>query len=436
MQKVVLFWFRRDLRLHDNKGLHAALTCGLPVVPLFIFDEDILSQLEDRDDRRVSFIYTALQSLQDRLMKAGSTLDVRYGKSDEIFASLLLRYSVQAVYTNHDYEPYARKRDENIAVLLAKQGVACHTFKDQVVFEKDEIVKDNGSGYMVYSPYAKKWKAVLQPEMVQPFPSEKFVQAFYKQTALPLPSLGEMGFVHNPDIPSIGSVDESIIRHYHQTRDIPSLHGTTRMGVHLRFGTVSVRTLVAKALLLNEVYLGELIWREFFMQILWHHPRVEREACKKEYDQIRWRNNELEFQRWCNGETGFPLVDAGMRELNATGFMHNRVRMVVASFLVKDLLIDWRWGEAYFARRLLDFELSSNNGNWQWAAGCGCDAAPYFRVFNPAAQAKRFDPQGLYIRKWIPELDTLPYAKQMVDHARAKERCIKAYKAALLATTK
>jgi deoxyribodipyrimidine photo-lyase len=436
MQKVVVFWFRRDLRLQDNKGLHAALTCGLPVVPLFIFDEDILSQLEDRDDKRVSFIYTALQCMQDCLVKMGSTLDVRHGKPEMIFTSLLLRYSVQAVYTNHDYEPYARQRDESIGALLAKNGVAFHTFKDQVVFEKDEIVKENGGGYMVYSPYAKKWRTRLQTEMVHPFPSEKFIQAFHKQAALPLPTLVEIGFVLNPDIPAIHRVDESIIWHYHQTRDIPSLHGTTRMGVYLRFGTVSIRTLVAKALSLNEVFLSELIWREFFMQVLWHHPRVVKEACKQEYDQIHWRNNEEEFQRWCNGETGFPLVDAGMRELNATGFMHNRVRMVAASFLVKDLLIDWRWGEAYFARRLLDFELSSNNGNWQWAAGCGCDAAPYFRVFNPATQAKRFDPQGLYIRKWIPELDTLKYAKQMVDHARAKERCIKAYKAALLVKAK
>lgn len=431
MEKVVLFWFRRDLRLEDNAGLFAALSSGLPVVPLFIFDSDILSQLEDKDDKRVSFIYAALQVLQQQLTAVGSTLEVHFNKPETVVAQLLLRYNVQAVYTNHDYEPYARQRDEKIRQLLQIRGVLLHTFKDQVIFEKAEIVKDNGSGYMVYSPYAKKWKAALKDTHYNAYPSEKLLPYFYKQQALPLPSFEQLGFVQNNAIPAIASADRTIIINYHQTRDIPSLPGTTRMGVQLRFGTVSVRKLLAIALSLNEVYVSELIWREFFMQILWHHPRVAMQACKQEYDNIHWRNNEEEFQQWCRGETGFPIVDAGMREMNETGFMHNRVRMIVASFLVKDLLIDWRWGEAYFARQLLDYELASNNGNWQWAAGCGCDAAPYFRVFNPATQAKRFDPQGKYIRRWVPEFDTLQYTKPIVDHAAAKERCIRAYKTAL-----
>jgi deoxyribodipyrimidine photo-lyase len=283
----------------------------------------------------------------------------------------------------------------------------------------------------MYSPYAKKWRSLLRKEHVTQFSSEKLLRAFYQQRYLSMPLLQSIGFCANKDIPAVHEVDQTIIQHYHTTRDIPSVLGTTRMGVHLRFGTVSIRYLLSLALRLNDVFLGELIWREFFMQVLWHHPRLEKEACKRESDQIRWRNNEKEFQRWCDGETGCAIVDAGMRELNATGFMHNRVRMIVGSYLVKDLLIDWRWGEAYFARKLLDFELASNNGNWQWVAGCGCDAAPYFRVFNPETQAKKFDPKGIYIRRWVPEFDTLHYVRPIVDHAAAKERCIKAYKAAL-----
>lgn len=433
MQKVVLFWFRRDLRLEDNAGLDAALSSGLPVVPIFIFDTEILQHLEDRDDRRVSFIYTALERLQEQLKAFESSLDVRHGKPLDLLNAYLQDYAVQAVYTNHDYEPDAVKRDDNIRRMLQANGVEFFSYKDQVVFEKDEVVKDDDSGYMVYTPYAKKWRRRLQETGLLSYPSQKKTAHFFRQKRRAFPSLEAMGFVFNPDIPTLEKPNINIITQYHQTRDIPSLKGTTRMGIHLRFGTVSVRSLVAQAMELNEVFLGELIWREFFMQVLWHHPRVVTEACKKEYDAIRWRNNEAEFERCCQGQTGFPIVDAGMRELNATGFMHNRVRMIVGSFLVKDLLIDWRWGEAYFARKLLDFELSSNNGNWQWVAGCGCDAAPYFRVFSPEAQAKRFDPKGEYIRKWVPEIATKDYPQPMVDHATARERCIKTYKAALQA---
>lgn len=431
MEKIAVFWFRRDLRLNDNAGLAAALSSGLPVLPLFIFDSDILSHLEDRDDRRVSFIYTALQQLQAQVLEKGSSFVVHHGKPESVFLHLLETYAVEAIYTNHDYEPYARRRDAAIEKMLQERGVAFRTYKDQVIFERNEVVKDDGGGYMVYTPFAKKWRALLQPQHYKPFRSETLLSRLYPQPPQPFPSLQEMEFNLHPNIPAVHPADEQIIRHYHQTRDIPSLQGTTRMGVHLRFGTVSIRQLVARALQLNAIYLGELIWREFFMQVLWHHPRVEKEACKQAYDNIHWRNNENEFRLWCRGQTGYPVVDAGMRELNETGFMHNRVRMIVGSFLVKDLLVDWRWGEAYFARKLLDFELASNNGNWQWVAGCGCDAAPYFRVFNPDTQAKKFDPKANYIRRWVPEFDGFDYPEPIVDHTAAKERCIKAYKAAL-----
>jgi deoxyribodipyrimidine photo-lyase len=430
-QQVVLFWFRRDLRLHDNNGLFQALSSGLPVVPLFIFDSDTLLQLEDKDDQRVNFIYHSLQQLQQDLMKSKSTLQLCYGKPSEVFQTLSNTYSVHAVFTNHDYEPYAIQRDAAIRKLLQAKGVAFYTFKDQVIFERDEIVKDDGSGYRVYTPYARKWKSALNNQKFKAWQSEKLQHNFFQQSVIQFPTLEEMGFKTSHSKFPDNQVDENIILQYHQSRDIPSLSGTTRIGVHLRFGTVSIRQLVAKTMALNQVYLGELIWREFFMQILWQHPDVVNEPFKKEYNAISWRNKEDEFTRWCNGETGYPLVDAGMRELNATGFMHNRVRMITASFLVKHLLIDWRWGEAYFARKLMDYELSSNNGNWQWVAGCGCDAAPYFRVFNPTIQAKKFDPQSLYIKKWVPEIDSFTYPKQIVEHDFARQRCIKTYKAVL-----
>jgi len=430
-EKVVLFWFRRDLRLEDNVGLYHALSSGLPVVPIFIFDSDILQNLEAKYDKRVSFIYTALEQMQKQLTVLHSTLDVRCGRPLEIFTNLLNEYDVHAVYTNHDYEPYAIQQDQVVQKFLQQNGVSFFTFKDQVIFEKDEVTKDDRSGYMVYTPYAKKWKSLFNEESCQRIATKKGWKNFYKQEQIPLLQLKDIGFDFNPQIPSVKKVDEAIIRHYDKTRDIPSIQGTTRMGIHLRFGTVSIRQLVAKALQLNAVYLSELIWREFFMQILWHHPRVVKEACKKEYNNIKWRNNEEEFKRWCNGETGYPIVDAGMRELNETGFMHNRVRMIAGSFLVKDLLVDWRWGEAYFAEKLLDFELASNNGNWQWVAGCGCDAAPYFRVFNPTIQAKKFDPQNKYIQQWVPEYNSSNYVKPIVDHDYAKKRCIDAYKKAL-----
>lgn len=430
-QRLALFWARRDLRLHDNAGLYAALSSGLPVVPVFIFDEEILSGLQDKNDKRMSFIYAALLHMQTKIAEAGSTLDIRYGKPADVFKELLQDYRPAAVYTNRDYEPYAVQRDEAIRRLLTEHGTTFHAVKDQVIFEKSEVVKGDGLPYSVYTPYCKRWKATLTKEDLKAHPSERHLDKFYKQKPLEVPSLERMGFVFDKSVSAIPSVDKIIIRHYHKTRDTPSVRGTTHLGIHLRFGTGSIRRLVATALELNETFLGELIWREFFMQMLWHQPRLVNEACKKEYDNINWRNNEEEFDRWCKGKTGYPIVDAGMRELNQTGFMHNRVRMIAASFLVKDLLIDWRWGEAYFARKLLDFELASNNGNWQWVAGCGCDAAPYFRVFNPALQAKKFDPQSKYIKTWVPEIESVDYPRPVVAHDEAKERCLKAYKAAV-----
>jgi deoxyribodipyrimidine photo-lyase len=429
-QKINIFWFRRDLRLEDNAGLFHALDAGLPVLPVFIFDRDILDELEERSDARVSFIYHALEQMQERLVKLGSSLDVRYGHPLEIWKKLIKEYDINAVYANKDYEPYARGRDKEVKNILVKKSINFLLYKDQVVFEEAEVTKDDGLPYMVFTPYSRKWRALLQPEHCQPYKSKRN-PAFLALAPKALPTLAFMGFTPAENFPTSPSIDEAIVQDYDKTRDIPSLPGTTHLGVHLRFGTVSIRKLVARAVELNPIFLGELIWREFFMQMLWHRPDVVGEPCKKEYAHIRWRNNEKEFERWCEGNTGYPLVDAGMRELNATGFMHNRVRMVTASFLVKHLLIDWRWGEAYFAKKLLDYELSSNNGNWQWVAGCGCDAAPYFRIFNPAAQTKRFDPQLKYIKKWIPELDGLSYPEPMVDHELARARCLKVYKEAL-----
>ncbi len=430
-KSVNIFWFRRDLRLSDNAGLYHALKSGVPVVPIFIFDKNILNDLTDKKDKRVQFIHDVLTGVQEQLVQMGSSLTVLYSTPDEAFGQLMQRYDVKGVYTNHDYEPYAQKRDDEVRKLLASKGVEFNTYKDQVIFEKDEVMKDNGTPYTVYTPYSKKWKEKLNSFYLKPYPTENYFQHFLKMERQHMPSLAAIGFEPAPHgmLPMV--LDERIAGDYDKTRDVPAINGTTKMGIHLRFGTVSVRYLAARALALNPVYLSELIWREFFMCILWHFPHVVHGAFKKEYDNIVWRNNENEFRKWCEGQTGYPIVDAGMRELNETGFMHNRVRMIVASFLTKDLLVDWRWGEAYFAQKLLDYDLSANNGNWQWAAGCGCDAAPYFRVFNPELQTQKFDPQLRYVRKWVPEYDQLTYARPIVAHDMARDRCLKVYKEGL-----
>lgn len=431
MPPVSIFWFRRDLRLSDNAGLYHALRSGHNVVPVFIFDTGILTQLDDKADKRVHFIHSALQGMQQQLAAMGSTLHVLHGTPLACFAQLQAHYSVKAVYANHDYEPAAIARDSAIGDMLREKGIPFYTFKDQVIFEKSEVVKDNKEPYTVYTPYSRKWKERLTDSDLKPYPTEQHYANLLPQPLRELPSLEQIGFLPAPPDTVPAQLNEDIARHYNQTRDIPGIEGTTRMGVHLRFGTVSVRTLAAQALALNATLLNELIWREFYQAILWHFPHVVTGAFKREYDRIAWRNNEQEFALWCQGQTGCPIVDAGMRQLSETGYMHNRVRMITASYLTKDLLIDWRWGEAWFAAKLLDYDLAANNGGWQWAAGTGCDAAPYFRVFNPQLQTQKFDPELKYIRRWVPEYDQLTYARPIVDHAYARDRCLKTYKAAL-----
>jgi len=429
-KQVVVFWFRRDLRLDDNHGLYEALKSGVPVLPLFIFDTEILDKLPSKKDARVEFIHHHLEKIYQELNRNGSGLYVTNGKPAEIFRELLSKHKIKAVYANKDYEPYALHRDENVKKLLQANHADLKLFKDQVIFEESEVVKDNGKPYTVYTPFSRKWKAKLLEEPLSNFPSEKYLDNFIKQKGTFL-SLQQIGFEPTGmKFPEPLLKDERLEK-YQVTRNIPALDSTTKTGVHLRFGTISVRKLVRLAQKTSETYLNELIWREFFMQILFHFPHVETQNFNVKYDHVQWRNNEQDFKNWCDGKTGYPMVDAGMCELNATGFMHNRLRMLVASFLTKHLLIDWRWGEAYFAEKLLDYELASNNGNWQWAAGTGCDAAPYFRVFNPMEQHKKFDPHSEYVKKWVPEWQELSYIQPIVDHKFARERAINTYKEAL-----
>jgi deoxyribodipyrimidine photo-lyase len=428
--KVIIHWFRRDLRLDDNAALFHALKQGTPVLPLFIFDTAILDKLDDKADRRVSFIYSALEKLHTKLGAHGSGLIVRHGNVNDILKQLSEEFDIASVFTNHDYEPYARTRDQTVAELLQEKNIPFFTFKDQVIFEKDEVVKDDGTPYTVFTPYKNKWRGRLNDFFLKHYPTEKYARNFYRHREELMP-FSRLGFERTEENFPAAVVRDELLHHYSSRRDIPALAGTSRLGLHLRFGTVSVRKLVGHALPLSETWVNELIWREFFMQILWHFPHVAEKPFRAGYERIRWRNDPQEFALWCEGKTGFPLVDAGMRELNATGFMHNRVRMVTAGFLCKHLLIDWRWGEAYFASRLLDFDLAANNGNWQWAAGTGTDAAPYFRIFNPAEQLKKFDPQLEYVRKWVPEYGTAAYPQPIVDHKEARERCLRVYKAAV-----
>lgn len=431
MQKINIIWFRRDLRLEDNAALYHALKKGFPVLPLFIFDKNILDTLEDKCDARVEFIHDALEQLNLQLKELSSSLKVFYSTPEKVFKELLKEYVIETVYANHDYEPYARERDESVRIILEKQKVNFKTYKDQCIFEKEEVTKDDGKPYTVFTPYSRKWKLKMNDFYVKAYPTKKYFKNFIKIESFDIPALEDIGFQKTALKFPIKTIKKTIVTHYKEQRDFPALDGTSRLSVHLRFGTVSIRALVKQALMLNETWLNELIWRDFYMMILYHFPHVTKNSFKPAYDRIEWRNNERDFKAWCEGRTGFPIVDAGMRELNATGFMHNRVRMIVASFLVKDLLIDWRWGEAYFAQKLLDFDLSANNGGWQWAAGSGCDAAPYFRVFNPTEQTKKFDPEYKYIKKWIPEFNTSDYAKPIVDHAAARLRVLKVYKEAL-----
>ena len=434
-QPVTIFWFRRDLRLDDNAGLYHALRSGDPVVPIFIFDTNILEQLEDKADARVEFIHHALASMEEKLGGMGSFLEVHHGRPLDVYQELTSRYRVSCVFTNHDADPYAVARDHEVAEFLKGKGVRFVSYKDHVVFEGSEVVKDDGNPYTVFTPYGRKWKAALREEHLRPYDVAEHVHAFLSGRRTALPRLEQIGF-RSAGIPfPPDAVRDELIMEYGRLRDVPSLPATSRLGVHLRFGTISVRALCRQAMPLSETYLNELIWREFYHMILFHFPRVGKGYCfKPEYEEIRWRNDESEFRRWTEGNTGYPIVDAGMRELNRTGFMHNRVRMIVASFLSKHLLIDWRWGESWFAKKLLDFDLAANNGGWQWAAGCGCDAAPYFRVFNPYLQTDKFDPERRYIKRWVPDFDTPSYPPPMVDHAFARARCLEVYGRALKKT--
>ncbi|MBK8500530.1 MAG: deoxyribodipyrimidine photo-lyase [Flavobacteriales bacterium] len=428
--RVAIHWFRRDLRLHDNHGFFRALADHGEVLPLFIFDNQILDRLESREDQRVQLIHGILVDLRHRLADHGGALLIEHGQPLEVWRRLLDRFEITAVTVNHDHEPYAQERDRTIGELLSQNGVALRTFKDISIFERNEVVKDDGSPYTVCTPYIRKWRERFTDLDIQRFASEAQLDRLHRSLPLPLPSLESLGFgegimdLQPPVLP------DRRLREYEHTRNLPGTEGTSRMSIHLRFGTVSVRELVRKAWSLSSAYMNELIWREFFMQVLWHFPQHDR-AFKPAYDRIEWRADEAGFEAWCQGRTGYPLVDAGMRELLATGLMHNRVRMVAASFLCKHLLIDWRWGEAWFASKLLDFELSSNNGNWQWASGSGCDAAPYFRIFNPSLQVKRYDPQLIYVKRWVPELGSANYVRPMVVHENARSRALAAYQAAL-----
>ena len=427
-QEIALFWFRRDLRLEDNVGLFHALQSKYPVVPLFIFDENILDSLP-KNDARVVFIHDSLSKINQQLQEIGSSLLVKKGITQEVWQALIQEFDVKEVFFNKDYEPFAIKRDLAICEFLEANKTACFSFKDQVIFEEKEITKADGLPYTIYTPFKNKWlERYKSMAPVQEYDAADLFSNFHKNS-FSFPTLEQIGFEESP----IKVIPHNLknVTNYDQTRDFPALDSTTHLSPHLRFGTVSIRKLVNWASNKNQVFLSELIWREFFMQILFSFPKVVTRNFKSAYDGIEWRNDEEDFKRWCSGTTGYPMVDAGMRELNETGYMHNRVRMVVASFLCKHLLINWQWGEAYFAQKLLDFELSANVGNWQWAAGTGCDAAPYFRVFNPEIQLKKFDEKGIYIRKWIPEFD-LGYGKPMVEHAFARDRAISTYKAGIL----
>ena len=425
---VNIFWFRRDLRLEDNAGLHFALSSGKPVLPLFIYDTEILSRIGNKKDPRVEFISKSLDEINSELHKFGSSLITEYGNPVDVFKKLHNEYGIDSVFTNHDYEPCAMDRDEKVADLLLEHGISFIDFKDQVIFEKNEIVKDDGKPYTTFTPYCNKWKKSLQEIDIKKYRTEPLLNNFFKFKNDRILSLSDIGFQETGIIFPPKKFNKEIIGNYGSFRDFPFRESTSRLGVHLRFGTISIRDIVGKALSHSEAWLNELVWREFFMMILYHFPYVLERSFRAEFDNIVWRNDEHEFGLWCEGRTGYPLIDAGMRELKQTGYMHNRVRMTAASFLVKNLLIDWRWGERYFADNLLDYEAASNNGNWQWVAGTGADAAPYFRIFNPVTQQQKFDPDFEYIRKWIPEFGTADYPEPVVDLNYSRERAIEAYK--------
>lgn len=429
-----MFWYRRDLRLNDNSGLYHALKSGLKVLPIFIFDTEILDKLEDKTDARVTFIYQRIEFLKTELEKIASSIQVFNTTPLEAFTQLSTAYNIAEVYTNHDYEGYAIARDIEIKNYLNANGSAFYTYKDQCIFEKNEVLSNAQTPYTVFTPYSRKWKEKINDFFLKSYPTEKYFNFFLKIETQNIPTLKKLGFEKSPINFPKPTTSDDLIKNYFEQRNFPGIAGTSLLGIHLRFGTISIRDCARKAQKLSETWLNELIWRDFYFNILHYFPHIgEGKSFRKEYDRIEWRNKPDEFEKWCNGQTGYPIVDAGMRELNATGFMHNRVRMIVASFLTKHLLIDWRWGEAYFAKKLLDFDFSANNGGWQWASGSGCDAAPYFRVFNPRLQTEKFDKDLKYIKKWVVELNSLDYPQPIVDHDFARKRVLEVYKKALSA---
>jgi deoxyribodipyrimidine photo-lyase len=430
--KVRVFWFRRDMRFEDNVGLYHALSGEFQVLPLFIFDKHILDELP-KDDARITFIHDELQKMRSYLQEHhDSSIATYHDTPENAIKQLIEDFEVEAIYTNRDYEPYAQKRDAKIDALLAENGIEFHNFKDQVIFEKTEVEKNDGGMYLVFTPYMKQWKKEFKNIDFKTYPSEDFLDKTYKNTRLPNVSLSDIGFERSSIKVPKHNLDKTLLKDYEETRNIPSIEGTSRLSPYLRFGTIGYRKVIEKALSVkNETFLDELIWREFYKAILYHYPETQDRAFKPKYDRIEWRNNEEEFEKWKSGQTGYPIVDAGMRQLNETGWMHNRLRMVVGSFLCKHLLIDWRWGEAYFAEKLLDYEMSSNVGGWQWVAGSGVDAAPYFRVFNPYSQTERFDKDKKFIKKWVPEFESNKYPEPMVEHKMARERCLETYKDAV-----
>tara|TARA_B100001287_G_scaffold275990_1_gene285318 strand:+ start:2124 stop:3419 length:1296 start_codon:yes stop_codon:yes gene_type:complete len=427
MKEYNIFWFRRDLRLYDNHGLSVATNNSLKVIPIFIFDISITDKLP-KDDRRINFIHDNLVKIDSELkMKFNSSLNIFKGDPLKIFKQIISDYKINTVFTNNDYEPYALKRDKSIIELLKKNQIQFKSFKDQVIFEKNDVVKDDGKPYVVYSPYMRKWKTNLN-ENLSNITEKEVKNNFFNMSISRLKKLDEYGFIENDRKIEAFKLDKDIVTKYADRRNFPSINSTSKLGPYLRFGIVSIRKIVSGLLKFkDQTFLNELIWREFFMQILFHFPHTAKKSFKPKYDKIIWLNDPKSFEAWKNGETGFPLVDAGMKELNKTGFMHNRIRMITASFLCKHLLIDWRLGEKYFALKLNDYEMASNVGNWQWASGSGVDAAPYFRIFNPHTQITKFDKNRIYINKWV-NTDSKDYPNEIIDHKVARERCLDTYK--------
>ncbi len=423
-KRICIYWFRRDLRLDDNHALWQATQSKFPVLPIFIFDEHFYIQFPS-NDKRFNLIYDRLNHIHHQLANSGSGILVLKGKVLDVFRELSRKFDIAAVYCNEDYEPYTIKRDNELKLWLNQNGIVFSAHKDQVIFHKNEVLKDDGKPYTVYTPYKNKWLSLFKEDKLLHFSSETQLPKLY-QFQNSFPTKEQLGIKSNTYL--LKPLQINNIFDYEKYRDLPALDRTSNASVHLRFGFISIRSLLTKAIKINRSYVNELIWREFFMQILYHFPYVEHANFKSQYNNLDWLNNEHHFELWCKGQTGYPLVDAGMRELNETGYMHNRVRMVVASFLTKHLLIDWRWGEAYFAQHLLDYELSSNNGNWQWAASTGCDAVPYFRIFNPNTQLEKFDKNADYVKKWIPDFNPTNYFQPIIKHEEARKRTLEVYK--------